>query len=102
MIEAEVGAGVDNESSDDDSMWDSDGSEDDFGGGTDGIAAKIWAEEDGMSNFEDTRTTLRMGIAFYYHLDLQSPPRDEWGGKTGTVSHICDVYRLKSKKRRMI
>ena len=103
-MEAEVGAGVDNGSSDD-SIWDSDGSEDGFGGGTEGtgavsegMASKIWAEEDGMKELEDTRTTLRLGIVFCYRLALQSPPRDEWGGKTGTVSHICDVFRLKSKK----
>ena len=65
-MDAEVGAGVDDESSDEDTDWDSDGSDDDLGDGTDGMAAEIWAEEDGMSNFEDTRTSLRMGIAFYY------------------------------------
>ena len=101
-MDAEVGAGVEDESSDDDSEWGSDGCYDDIEDRNDGMAAEIWAEEDGLSCFEDTRSSLRMGIAVYYRMALQSPPRDEWGGRSGTIAHICDVFHLKSKKRRMI
>ena len=48
-----------------------------------------------MAESEDTRTTLRLGIAFYYRVALKSSARDEWAGKLGTVSHICEVFHLK-------
>ena len=65
-MEAEVGTGED---SGDDSMWDSDdigGYDDECGEVEGGMAAKMWDEEEAMKGFEDTRSTLRLGIRSMY------------------------------------
>ena len=78
------------------------GGDDKVDGGGERLAAKIWADEDAMDRFDDTRAALRYGIALYYSTTLNAPARNEWGGQSGTISHICDVFKLPSKKRRVV
>ena len=64
---------------------------------SDGVATQIWEEEETLHNFEDSRLVLRIAVAVYYRTSLQSPPRVEWGGKNGTVKHICEVFKIQKK-----
>ena len=107
----EVGDGVGDSKLDeggDDSEEDDGGddSEVDDGGDDDDdqveMAAKIWADEDTMDRFDDTRAALRYGVASYYATTLNSPPRNEWGGQSGTIAHIFDVFKLPYRKRRVV
>ena len=63
----------------------------------DGVAAQVWEEEEAMGLFEDSRLAIRMAVAVCFQSSLQSPPREEWAGKNGTVSHICEVFNFPKK-----
>ena len=67
-----------------------------------GMAAKIWAEEDMMETFDDTRTALRYGVALYCASTLDSPPQRRWGSQCRIVAYICDVFNLPQHKRRVV
>ena len=71
-MEAKAGEEID-----DDAMWDSD----DVVGWNDcvdieepeGMAEKIWDDEEAMGDFEDSRLTLRLSITLFYRTKLGSP-----------------------------
>ena len=55
-----------------------------------------------MGGFEGSRFAVRMAVALYYQSTLKSPPRKEWAGENGTISHICEVFNLPKTKRRVV
>ena len=55
-----------------------------------------------MVSFLETRKSRNLAIALYFEAALGSPPREQWLGEDGTVSHILEVFNLKEEKRRVV
>ena len=52
--------------------------------------------------FTEPRTTINLSVTVYYARALGSPPKLIWGGKHGTIAHICEVFHLPKSHRRRI
>ena len=61
-------------------------------------AEEIWHDEDILQGFTEGRKVFNLAIAFYYEKVLEPPSRSEWFRKSGTISHICDVFQVPTKK----
>ena len=60
---------------------------------------EIWHDEDILQRFTEGRKAFNIAIAFYYKKALESPSWSEWFGKSETISHIYDVFRVPTKKK---
>ena len=71
--------------------------------GDDAMACEqLWGENDYILGFLETRKTFNLSMVFHFKKALRSLPRSEWMGKNGIVLHICDIFKLPKKKRRVV
>ena len=63
---------------------------------------EIWDDADILLEYTEGRKTFNVTISFYYESALNPPPRSEWNGRYGTISHISDIFVAEKKKRRVV
>ena len=61
----------------------------------------IWREEDLIDDFLEMCKARNLGIGYYYRTSLSSPC-SKWEGKNRTINHICDVFKISKRKRRIV
>ena len=81
-----------------DGGWSLDGSDDDEEVNTE----TLWNEEDIINHFLETRKTRNLGIAYYFTQAFECPDRTEWMGRDGTIAHICSIFNIEKKKRKVV
>ena len=63
---------------------------------------EVWMKDEVHDKACNTRRGIRMAVGMHYLQVLGSPPRTEWGGRNGTVAHICEVWDIPTKLRRRV
>ena len=97
-VEMQTEVGFTSDFTESDGDWSSEGTDDD----EEINAETLWDEEDILDEFVETRKTRNLGIVYYYTQALGSPNRSEWKGRHGTIAHICSIFRLDLKKRKVV
>lgn len=45
---------------------------------------------------------MRTSIVYFFHYDFEASSHENWDGREGTVSIICQVFKLKKTKRYLV
>ena len=67
-----------------------------------GMAVKLWEEGESMNTFENLSIAAQMAVDLYYKATLDFSHKKEWPGKNGIISHVCNVFSISSRTRRVI